>query len=324
MKIKCFRFFATIIFLLSIAIYCYAQLSSAPARKPPPPRPSGPFNDQVHGAVSRDGLNFEFLPGPFFKKASVPDVLELTKDSKLGKAGTLLLYFVDFSRVTGPGTEGISVATSIDGINWSEAQQVIIEEKLNRGAAVDPSVVELPDGRIRMYFFGSDITSGDPASQPGEHKIYSAISSDGINFIVEEGIRFQMQEITDPEVIQVRSEWLMFLSRGRETLLARSEDGLNFILDKDFILQIGGVPGAVALPSGEVRIFACSPEGIVSAVFDPKSDKPLTQDKGARIPKDIDAIVADPSPILRKDGSYYLIYKKNIPGRELKLPVQSR
>lgn len=288
-----------------------------PGQMPPP---SGPFNDETWGAVSNDGLNYEILPGPFFKKASVPDVLELSKDCPAGKAGTLLMYFVDFSNVTGPGTESISLATSKDGYSWSERKPIILEGKRNKGAPVDPSVVELPNGRIRLYFFGPEITSGDPAKQEGDHKIYSAISSDGINFKVE-GVNFQAPMITDPEVVQIGNEWLMFLSRERETLLAISNDGLNFTLDKNFSLQIGGVPGAVVLPDGRVRIFACS-RGIVSATFDPKSNQPPIQDSGIRI-QEKGTIVADPAPIMRMDGSYYLIFKKNIPGqgqKRMRLP----
>lgn len=274
-------------------------------------QPGGPFNDEVYAATSNDGLKFDVLSGPFFKNASVPDVLELSKDSLAGEAGTLFLYFVDFSDVKGPGTETISVATSTDGINWSERKPIALLGKRNKGAPVDPSVVELPDGKIRLYFFGSEMTSGDPAHQEGDHKIYSAISTDGINFEVEEGIRFQAPRITDPEVLRVGDEWLMFLSGGRETLLARSDDCIIFRLDERFNLQIGGVPGAVEVPDGKVRIFACG-NGIVSAVFDPKTNEPPTLDLGMRIEGRPGEIVADPAPIRRNDGRYYLIFKKNI------------
>lgn len=275
---------------------------------------SGPYKDETWGAVSDDGLKFSILPGPFFKQASVPDALELSKDGPCGKSGTLLIYYCDFSRVMGPGQEKISYASSTDGRNWSEAIPTVFEGKRNKGGIVDPSVVELPDGKIRLYFFGPETTSGDPAKQEGDHVIYSAISSDGIHFQVEDGDCFKLPRITDPEVVYVDGEWLMFLSRGRETLLARSNDGLNFILDEDFSLNIGGVPGAVVLPNGKVRIFACS-MGIVSAIYDPKTKKPPVVEGGYRLQGQQGTIVADPSPIYRLDGSYYLIFKKNIPGQ---------
>ncbi len=277
---------------------------------PQQPQQGGPFNDEVFGAVSNDGLIFKVLDGPFFKHASVPDVLELTQDGVAGNAGTLVLYFVDFSEVKGPGSEGISMASSSDGINWSTKQTVNIEGKVNKGAAVDPSVVQLADGRIRMFFFGSEITKGDPAKASGDHKIYSAISDDGINFQVEPRVCFQASFITDPEVLLAGDEWLMFLSKGQETLLARSNDGLKFTLDRNFDLTIGGVPGAVCLPDGRVRVFATGRGGIVSALYKVGSNQPPVTEAGARISlRDAD-IVADPSCIRRLDGSYYLIFKK--------------
>ena len=270
----------------------------------------GPFNDEVFGAVSADGVNFKVLAGPFFSHASVPDVLELEKDCPVGSKGTLILYFVDFSEVIGPGSEGISMATSKDGINWSGKNKITIEGKVNKGAAVDPSVIQLPDGRIRLYFFGSDITQGDPARHPGDHNIYSAISDDGINFKLESGVRFSAPFITDPEVIRTDDEWLMFLSRGAQTLLARSDDGLDFALDNDFYLEIGGVPGAVALHDGRVRVFATGRDGIISAVFNPDLNSAPAIEAGNRIGRGTAAIVADPAVIIRSDGMHYLIFKK--------------
>lgn len=271
---------------------------------------SGPFNDEVFGAVSNDGINFKVLSGPFFKHASVPDVLELTQDCKAGSRGTLLLYFVDFSNIKGPGKEGISVAHSTDGLSWSDKQEITIEGRTNRGAAVDPSVVQLEDGRIRLFFFASEITQGDPAKSEGDHKILSAISEDGIHFQAEPAVNLQSPFITDPEVLRLGKEWLMFLSKGQETLLARSRDGLKFTLDDNFYLNIGGVPGAVALPDGKVRIFATGRGGIVSARFDPDSVLTPIVESGRRVSQKEARIVADPACIRRLDGTYYLIFKR--------------
>lgn len=281
-------------------------------RRPAGPRPdvSGPFNDQVYGAVSEDGVDFEELPGPFFEHASVPEVVELAQTSAVGSAGTLLLYFVDFSgERLGPGSEGLSMASSRDGINWTAKQPVRVREKRNRGAAVDPSVVQLSDGRLRMYFFGSEVTRGDPASVPGDHVIYSAISEDGLSFTVEQGVRFQAPGITDPDVLRVGEEWWMVLSRGHETLLARSEDGLAFAEEPRLRLTLGGVPGAVELLDGRVRIFASGRGGILSALVRADLSAPPQIESGVRIAQGNAMVVADPSCVRRRDGSYYLIFK---------------
>ncbi|MFQ5681464.1 MAG: hypothetical protein ACE5GG_05400 [Candidatus Omnitrophota bacterium] len=277
---------------------------------PPPPPGQGPFNDEVFAAVSDDGLEFDVLPGPLFRHASVPDVVILSRSSAAGSRGTMLLYFVDFSDVQGPGSEGISRAVSRDGLSWRDKQPIVIEGKVNKGAAVDPSLVQLPDGRIRLYFFGSQITAGDPAAETGKHKIYSAISSDGVNFRLEPGLRFAAEGITDPEVVRVGEEWLMFLSRGPETLLARSGDGLEFTSDRGFRCRRGGVPGALSLSDGRVRLFLSAGGGIVSLSFDPGQGSASWADEGLRLQPRPGSIVADPSPVILGDGRHYLVFKK--------------
>ena len=267
--------------------------------------PMGPYFHEVRGAISKDGLEFEVLAGPFFQHASVPDVLELTKDSKAGKRETLLVYFVDGSVAPPPGVDTICMATSIDGKTWSQKKKVVLAQKHHTGWAVDPSVVELPDGRIRMYFIGMDLSNIE-LKKP--NPVYSAISEDGVYFEAEPGIRFiSSGPIIDPEVIRAEEEWLMFFweVEGQPgTFLACSKDGLKFELNRNFHLDLGIIPGAVRLPSGKVRIFVVEHGGIMSAVFDPASGSPPVIEKGARIEGG-----ADPSPVRRLDGTYYLAFK---------------
>lgn len=201
------------------------------------------------------------------------------------------------------------MASSMDGRDWTAQRPVRVLEKRNRGAAVDPSVVQLSDGRLRMYFFGSEITHGDPASVPGDHVIYSALSEDGLTFTVEPGVRFQSPGITDPDVLRVGDAWWMVLSRGQETLLARSEDGLTFTEEPRLRLSIGGVPGAVELPDGRVRIFASGRGAILSALVRADLSALPQIEPSARIEQGRAMLVADPSCVRRRDGSYYLIFK---------------
>lgn len=302
-------------FVTGFLSFCPSLLySEQPSRPQPMAQYNHPYYDEVWGAISEDGENFTVLPGPFFRHASVPEILELNQDLKTQKAGTLLLYFVDFNERPGPGQEQVSVSSSQDGRQWGSAENISITGKPYEGAAVDPSVLQLEDGRLRMYFFGAELNAlGDPASHEGPHKIYSAVSDDGLHFITEPGIRFEAQGITDPEVIFTGKEWLMFLSHGRETLLARSKDGLQFTQDETVYFQEGGVPGAVVLPDGKIRVFLSRFGNIFHIVWNPDSllydSTSLTQtlDKGSGL------MVADPACILRSDGTYFLIFKyKNV------------
>lgn len=262
-----------------------------------PPPGGGPFNDEVWTATSKDGLKWTISAEPVARKASVPGVVE-TKDGKLR------IYFVDFNNRPGPGEEQLSVIDSDDGKSWSKSARITIKGKPNKGAAVDPSVVRLDDGRFRLFYFGSEVTRGDPASAKGPHRIYSAISKDGLAFEHEEGVRFEHERITDPDVVKIGDAWWMFLSAGQETLVAKSDDGLKFEkVDRTFK---GGVPGALAVDKS-VRVFTCR-NGIVSWFWDFKGDP---KDEGVAIERgDGYKIAADPCAVRRDDGSYFMVFKR--------------
>lgn len=267
----------------------------------------GPYNDEVHAATSADGLTFTPLPGPLFQHASVPTVVELTRG---GERGTRLMYFVDFTNRPAQGREPLAMSSSRDGRTWSAARPVTLRNLPTAGAAVDPSVIELPDGRLRMYFFASQGTAGDPAKEPGPHAVISAISTDGVNFEVE-GICFTDESLTDPDVLRVGDRWWMLYSKNDETWLATSDEGRTFRAEPRFRFSGGGIPGGAALPDGRVRVFAAAREGqgIVSAVVPADLSAPPVVDPGARVERGTNRAVADPCCIRLADGSYFLVYK---------------
>src|SRR6185503_7511953 len=80
--------------------------------------------------------------------------------------------------------------SSDEGRTWT-APAVIRVTGLPEGMpfAFDPTLVPLPDGRIRLYFTGNirrESGGGSPA-------IYSAISADGMNYACEPGVRFEVE-----------------------------------------------------------------------------------------------------------------------------------
>lgn len=267
---------------------------------------NGPQNDKTYITTSGDGKTWR--PGTLVtNSASVPDIIELTQDLGNFKKGDILVYFVDFSTLLGPGQENISVVASEDGgKSWQEKQQIMVKNKPNKGAAVDPSVAQLPDSTLRLYFFGSETTSGDPASVPGAHKVYSAISQDGVNFLVEEGTRFATENLTDPEVISYKNQWYMYYSIGPSFGLATSQDGLAFQKKTIFGGNLGGVPGALVTGTG-VTAFACGIGGLGMAT---SSDGTSFQKvKDDIFDHQIRAIVCDPAAIQTSDGTFLMVYK---------------
>ena len=83
-------------------------------------------------------------------------------------------------------------ATSIDGINW------VVEDGTRKEWATFPSVINLPDGRYRMYFQNQGV-------------IKSAISDDGLSWKDEEGMRvgtenkngFYLENVAAPTVMRI-------------------------------------------------------------------------------------------------------------------------
>lgn len=256
-----------------------------------------PFTDQVYYATSSDGLNWS--EGILLaEKASVPDVIR-TSD------GTLWAYWVDFSFMTGPNMEQIGIARSNDeGLSWQRLENAVFSG-LGEIVPVDPDVFELPDGRLRMYFY-------DIAVRQLEHPIYSAISEDGIHFKLEEGVRVVMDNIYDPDVILLPDGSYRMYINGMDILSASSSDGLEFTPDEGVRVEQGAVPGSIVMPDGSIRMYNCA-QGISvyesqdGLNFDLLKEGLIRPEPGQR------QILCDPS-VAALDNGYLLVYKLN-PGQ---------
>lgn len=269
----------------------------------------GPTNHNVYVTTPSDPSAFVDSDTPVFEKASVPDAVRLHTASAAGEVGDMLMYFPSFENFAGNGSERIAYSRSTDnGLTWSTRQSATITDQLNAGAAVDPSLVQLDDGRLRMYFFGSETTTGDPASVAGDHVMYSAISDDGVNFTVEPGERLALEKITDPEVIEFNNQWIMYVAEGRTTLIATSDNGLDFTLT-DSIWPEGGIPGAYVDAENVVHLYGCGKGGIVTQT---STDGVTFAKAGAKqvLGSDSQEIVCDPSPVLVENGDVVMVYKK--------------
>ncbi len=106
--------------------------------------------------------------------------------------------------------------------------------------------------RIRLAYL-ANFTS------PNERAICLAESDDGLSFR-SLGLAVDLRAagtITDPSVVQLpNGSWLMALSAGQTTRLARSTDGLSFTLGET--LTYGGVPELALTGDGGVRLYVCA------------------------------------------------------------------
>lgn len=256
------------------------------------PNPNGPYYHQIYSATSKDGLVWQKQEKLLFDHASVPGAVI--------HDGIIYLYFVDASAAT---SEQLSVAISKDNGQTFEKKQKV-EIKGSEVSPVDPDPVLLDNGKIRLYYFANITPNQDPAKAEGKHKIYSAESSDGINF-ENQRLAYEDEQITDPDVFKTESDWRMFVSKGKNMDLAISSDGgLTFSKQSDFSWDKGGVSSTFNF-SGIFRTYYCG-NGIQSATGGETGK--LTSESGLRV-QESGKVTCDPSVIQLPDNSYLMFYK---------------
>ncbi len=158
-------------------------------------------------ASSSDGLNFytdmeiylqsEVLRTPIL--VSSPEIVRMPN-------GTLRMYYTGdlFTPEIGNNNKKIKSAISPDkGATWMREDGTRIDAE-----ALDPCAVMLPDGRIRMYYSAYDSPDSDD-----NMSIYSAISSDGLNYTIEGKVLSPENNGTkymDPRVIAIPGGYRMY------------------------------------------------------------------------------------------------------------------
>jgi hypothetical protein len=189
-----------------------------PMKAPPPdasPNQSGPWATRVIVRTSTDGVTFtgrEVL----MDQAGVPNMLATSR-------GDLFAYFQDWAN-----GNVMSVAVRRAGSTvWSRYKVEVSGINISPGGAngVDPSAIELGDGRIRLFWM----------QRLNGVRIYSATSSvgmaNGISFTYDGGFAFQSATgLYDPTVVATANGWSMWISADNASgiVYATSSDGLRF------------------------------------------------------------------------------------------------
>jgi hypothetical protein len=124
--------------------------------------------------------------------------------------GQIVLYFVDIVHLNQTVPQVLYRATSVDGVNFDTLQPVYTQSR----TMVDPFVLRMPDGSFRLYVL---------SDQEG---IISAVSSDGLAFTREDGVRSSVGDVPGALLLpdnRVR----LFVCNGM-IISYISSDGLNF------------------------------------------------------------------------------------------------
>ena len=163
-------------------------------------------------------------------------------------------------------TTRILSAISIDGATWEPESGVRLSPR--QGGAGDSRVVSsevVPasgeKGKLRMYF------ECCPGTQAQPNSIRSALSADGLHWVVERGHRIEVRggNVSAPRLVFLDDGRcrLYFHQRGRGIMSAVSGDGLTFEMETGVRINAGGphdrltafAPEILRLPDGHHRMY---------------------------------------------------------------------
>lgn len=258
--------------------------------------PTGPYYHQIVRAISVDGLDFQKTGGVLIDKASVPDVIRLD-------SGRLLLYAAD--GVMDRSRNSLLVAYSDDdGASWTAGSLHVSNERTRFSVGTDPDIVLLDDGSFRLFYLYRELPASGQFDPNATCQVLSAVSTDGLNFIEEPGVRFEYTNITDPDVVKIGNTWYMYTSQGPRLIAASSTDGLTFTYEK-IVREQGSVSSTIVMDDNSYRQFFCR-DGIRSAISTDGLN--WQENEGLRLTADDGEFICDPSPV-QLDNGWIMIYK---------------
>ena len=214
----------------------------------------GPWKGGLWIAAGPDGVTWS-APQPFIGPAGVPSLARTS-------AGRLVATFQWFPFDTPEAFDRVAVSFSDDGgTTWTVPVAIHVE---GLPAAYmrpfDPTIVALDDGRLRLYFTSN--------TGPGSvNAFYSAISTDGITYDWETGVRFSPGRGTvDCAVAHWNGLWHLTSPIGAPhegAYHAVSSDGLQFTRQAD-IPSSGSFNwlGNLISVDGALRFYGNSPAGL--------------------------------------------------------------
>jgi len=289
-----------------------AQQPFDPQGRPNRNQPGPWDNDVLVYRVSAEGAGEQLAT---FPRAGVPTLARLAD-------GRLVAAHQHFPADNDADFDKVAVRFSSDeGRTWTPAA-VIRLSGLPDGMRFpfDPTLVTLPDGRVRLYFTsvaGRRIDLSLPA-------IHSAVSSNGIDFVVEPGVRFAIagRQVIDSAVVLHRGVFHLYSpdngpvgpppapgagARGRGPAgqagvgyHATSADGLTFVRQDDVRIEGNRRWLGNAQSDGEqIRFFGTAGPGIWTAT----SPDGQTWQLGTSLP----VPGADPGAVALAKGTWLVV-----------------
>jgi len=213
-------------------------------------------------------------------------------------------------------------AISSNGLTFSKESGVRISAGTGFESHVcDPTMVDLPNGKARMYYKGADTMKPGPGSI---HKIYSAISSDGLNF-QKEGLRIDSETSGDngwasvPDALmlpdgRVRIYYVTAAGGQQGIGSAISSDGLHFVKEPGIRVENLVDPALVKI-GDKYLLFAASIDERFARV--PKGIYYLESSDGLNFGEPVAVFqtdnVYDPSVLKIDENTVRVFYGKIVP-----------
>jgi hypothetical protein len=260
--------------------------------------------------TSTDGINW--VNNTLFQDSSgVPSVVQHS-------TGTLYCAFQWFPAPQTPSNtahDKIAIKKSTDGgMTWGQPTLAVMSgypASYKRG--FDPTLAIADNGQIRMYFSGSK--TGTLTLLDSTVHTYSGISSDGVNYTFEPGVRvFVDDSITiDPAVVKLGSTWHYTCPRGAPQHGAHhfiSTDGLAWTKTTTVASDMSHNWTGNMLVDGTTLKFYGTPNPQTAAIWmnssaDGYSWSGYTNCTGAPT---TNSVQADPAVVKLGANSYLMIY----------------
>lgn len=259
------------------------------------PTTKGPWDGVIQMATSTDGLNFQ-KGDVLFEQSGVPNLLRLND-------GTLILTYQYFSSESEDLFDVIAYSVSNDeGETWSDTKPMTLVGLPmgldSRKHPMDPTLVQLSDGRLRLYF--TYHAQGNKTAA-----LYAATAPDDqidSTFQVETTPALMTSSnLLDPAVVYFDGVWHHYTwqDSGDDNYHSTSTDGASFTLQDNINLPMDFLGQVITTDAG-LRFYGTGKGGVVSAVSTNGSD--WTMESGQRIQG------ADPAVQRLADGSYLMVY----------------
>lgn len=261
------------------------------------PDRTGPWDGSISAVTSTDGLNFSATATTISTEAGVPNLVKLSD-------GTIVLTYQFFSLTNEDEFDVIAYQTSDDdGNTWSDRGLIAFDDLPGAIDAnkqpMDPTLVQLEDGRLRLYFTYHEQGKAHPA-------LYSATTEDDqitSTFIVEPTPALESTEanLLDPAVVYFDGQWHHYTwnDASDDNYHSVSDDGLHFTLEDDIPLPMDFLGQVVTTDEG-LRFYGTGKGHVVSASS--TDGYTWTMDTGDRVQG------ADPGVVQLDNGNYLMIY----------------